>query len=66
MAESSPAPSPPEAAGTLPEAVGTLPERTDRLLALVLGSNLQGATLRGALYLLVAGAILATVAFLAQ
>jgi hypothetical protein len=59
MAESSPAPPPPEAAGTLPE-------RTDRLFALVLGSGLQGATLLGALYLGVAGAILATIAFLAR
>ena len=43
-----------------------LPERSDRLLEFVLGRDLQGATLRGALYLIVIGAILATIAVLVR
>jgi len=43
-----------------------LPERSDHLLALVLGRDLQGATLRLALYLAILGAVLATIATLAR
>ena len=43
-----------------------LPERSDRLLALVLGRDLQGATLRLILYLVILGAVVATVAALAR
>ena len=43
-----------------------LPERSDRLLALALGRDLQGATLRGALYLALVGAVLATIAWLVR
>ena len=43
-----------------------LPERSDHLLALVLGRDLQGATLRLALYLVILGAVLATIATLAR
>jgi hypothetical protein len=44
----------------------TLPESSDRMLAAALGRNLQGATLRLMLYLVILGAVLATVAALAH
>ena len=45
-------------------AADALPERSDRLFALALGRDLQAATLRGALYLGIVGAVLATIAWL--
>lgn len=59
MDEPSPSVSPPVAADAFPE-------RSDRWLTLALGRDLQGATLRGALYLLVAGVLLATIAALVR
>jgi hypothetical protein len=56
MAET-PASSPPP-----PEAANAFPERSDRWLEFGLGRDLQGATLRGALYLLGVGVVLATIA----
>jgi hypothetical protein len=47
-----------------PAAADALPERSDRLLERALGRDLQGATLRSGLYLLVIGAVLATIAWL--
>lgn len=55
-----------ESSSETPAAANALPERSDRLLALVLGRDLQGATLRGALYLVIIGAVLATIAWLAR
>ena len=47
-------------------APAALPERSDHILALALGRDLQGATLRLVLYLAIVGAVLATIAALAR
>ena len=47
-------------------ATAALPERSDHLLALALGRDLQGATLRLVLYLVILSAVLATIAALAR
>lgn len=43
---------------------GTLPDASDELLSRFLGGDLQTATLRSALYLLIACAVFATIAAL--
>jgi hypothetical protein len=40
---------------------GTLPDQSDALLSRLLGRDLQTATVRSALYLLIAGAVFATI-----
>jgi len=53
-------------AGTPPETeLGAITERSDDILSLLLGGNLQTATLRMALYIAVVAAIVATLSFLA-
>jgi hypothetical protein len=47
-----------------PDTAASLHERSDDLLARMLGRDLQSATLLGAAYLVVLGAILATIAVL--
>ena len=47
-------------------AMAALPETSDRILALALGRDLQGATLRLMLYLVVLAGVLATIAMLAR
>jgi hypothetical protein len=49
-----------------PHAAEALSDRSDRILALVLGPDLQGATLRLVLYLVIIGAVLATIGVLAR
>lgn len=43
---------------------GRFHERSDEWIAMVLGPDLQGATLRGGIYLMAVGVVLATIAAL--
>jgi hypothetical protein len=52
--------------GSPTPATVALPERSDHLLALALGRDLQGATLRLVRYLVILGVVLATIATLAR